>query len=90
MNGGAGGMQAIWTDSGTGTTYGPGGGGGGSAGITSSNFGTPGQGASYGGGNGDFGSPQGSSGKPLVVLIYTIVKGAPLAPANSNMFLMFG
>jgi hypothetical protein len=62
--GSAGGMEIIWTDSLTGQTFGPGGGGGGSRGIQ-----LGGSGASYGGGSGGF------SGVPGTGLIVVTVLG---------------
>ena len=89
-NGGNGAMQAIWTDTGTATQYGPSGGGGGNAALTSTNFGDPGS-AGYGGGTGAYVRIPAFSytGSPLLVLQYTITKAAPVDAATGNMFLMF-
>jgi hypothetical protein len=83
-------MQAIWTDSGSGTQYGPSGGGGGNAALTSTNYGNPGS-ATYGGGVGFFVANSSSTyaGPPLLVLQYTITKAVPADAATGNMFLMF-
>jgi len=88
-DGGNGGMQAIWTDSGTSVQYGPSGGGGGNAALTATNYGAPGV-PSYGGGCGIYAAAAGLSyaGQPLLVLQYTITKAAP-TDATGNMFLMF-
>jgi hypothetical protein len=87
LNGGAGGTQNIWTDSGTANSYGPGGGGGGSAATNSTNIGTPGAAGQWGGGTGYFNV----AGHPLIVLQYTIVKAAPVDAivTSGNMFMMF-
>jgi hypothetical protein len=86
INGGNGGQQNIWTDSGTGNVYGPGGGGGGGVSLTATfnNYLDRAGSGGYGGGGGYAdGTP---NGKPLIVLVYTMVKAVPI---SSNMLMMF-